>query len=384
VSSFVLLFDAAESEALSFGDGVSLVVEAMLQSPQFLYLLEDEVADAEVRKVVGYEMASRLSYLVWQSAPDEALYQAATTGALDTRDGVLAEVDRMLGEANAPRASSRFVRDWFALDSLRDAAREDLTLDMARQLLDAAVETYQGHIADGLPLADVLDSDSAYLPGFAADWYGLAPQGSGIARYDLSGVAERRGILTHPAPMTTISDRDIGGLVARGLFVLEHLLCRHPMSPPPDLNLSDFTSHLGPGATERDYSADRLANDACGSCHAQFDPLAYAFERFDGIGRYALKDDSGNDLRSDGELEGIPFETVGEYVSLLSEHDDVQRCVTQKHLMFALGARGEELGEEVDQVHQLFLEGGATYQAMIRAIVGHDVYRIVTIEGGGQ
>lgn len=380
IASLSALFDTASSEGLGFADGVALVIEAVLQSPQFLYLLEDETLDDDTRTVVGYEMASRLSYLLWQSAPDAALYEAAAAGELDTQDGVLAHAEAMLEGDHSARATSRFVRDWFDLDALAGTERADLSGDMALELLDASVQTYQAHVAEGLPLWGVFASNTVYLPEFAAEWYGLAAQ-SGIAAYDISGLAERSGLLTHPGPMTTISDRDIGGLVARGLFVMEHLMCKHPLSPPPDLNLTDFTSHLGPDATERDYSIDRLANDACSVCHGQFDPLSYAFERFDGIGRYALQDELGNELRADGEHDGQPFATPAEYVSLLSEDPDVQRCVTKKHLMFALGARGDALGDAVDQVHARFVDGGGSYEAMIRAIVGHHVFRVV-LDGG--
>ncbi len=383
VVTFAELFDTAEAEELTYVDGAKLVIQAMLQSPQFLYQLEDETIDGAYRKVQSYEMASRLSYLIWQSAPDAALRKVAAEGGLDTREGVLAEAERMLEVAKSTRSSARFVRDWFALDALDGTAREGLTVDMARGLLDGAVATYQSHVDEGLPIASVLDTQVAYLPGFAAEWYGLPSKGEGVERYELDDVQERVGILSHPGTMTTISDRDLGGLVARGLFVMEHLMCRHALTPPPDLNLSDFTTHLGPEATERAYSEDRMANNSCKGCHLQFDPLAYAFERFDGIGRYQTESETGQPLFSDGEFidgsETYSFETVDEYVSLLAESDSVQRCVTKKHLMFALGHRGEDLGPEIEQVHERFIAAGGTYEAMVLAIVAHDVFRTATL-----
>ncbi|MEQ9321153.1 MAG: DUF1592 domain-containing protein, partial [Polyangiaceae bacterium] len=381
------LFVTAADEALTFEGGAKLVLSAMLQSPQFLYLLEGEPenADGNVRIVKGYDMASRLSYLLWQSSPDDTLYDAAASGGLDTVDGVRAQVERLLAAENGRRATARFARDWFALDGLADTSREGLTSDMAKELLTAAVATYQDHVWQaGEPVVAIFDSAETQLPGFAAEWYGLTPVSDGVEPYDQSGVEERQGILTHPGVMTTISDRDLGGMVARGLFVMEHLMCRHPLEPPPDLDLSQFTSHLGPDATERDYSEDRMANDSCGACHKQFDPLAYAFERFDGIGRYSLVDENGNDLKSDGAIvvdgQSIPFETVGEYVGLLAENPDVKRCVAQKHLMFALGARAHDVKGAVDAVNEEATAAGGTYEALVLAIATSDAFRTVAPE----
>lgn len=387
IADFAMLFATAADEALTFEGGAKLVLSAMLQSPQFLYLLESEPenGDGEVRIVKGYDMASRLSYLLWQSSPDATLYGAAESGDLDTVAGVRAQVERLLSAEQGRRATARFARDWFALDGLSDTSREGLTSEMAKELLTAAVATYQDHVWQaGEPVVAIFDSGKTQLPSFAAEWYGLTPTSDGVEAYDQSDVEERQGILTHPGVMTTISDRDLGGLVARGLFVMEHLMCRHPLEPPPDLDLSQFTSHLGPDATERDYSEDRMSNDSCGACHKQFDPLAYAFERFDGIGRYSLTDENGNDLKSDGAIvvegQSFPFETVGEYVTLLADNPDVKRCVAQKHLMFALGARAEDVEDAVDLVHERATADGGTYEALVLAIATSDAFRTVAPE----
>lgn len=387
VADFAALFATAADEELTFEDGAELVLTAMLQSPQFLYLLEDEPENGsgQVRIVRGYDMASRVSYLLWQSSPDDTLYDAAASGELDSVEGVRAQVERLLAADRGRRATARFVRDWFALDGLADTSRADLTSEMAQALLAGAVATYQDHVWQaGEPIVAIFDSPSTQLPGFAAEWYGLTPVSDGVEPYDQGSVDERQGILTHPGVMTTISDRDLGGMVARGLFVMEHLMCRHPLEPPPDLDLSQFTSHLGPDATERDYSEDRLANDSCGACHKQFDPLAFAFERFDGIGRYSLTDEHGNELKSDGAIvvdgESIPFETVGEYVGLLAKNPDVKRCVTQKHLMFALGARADDVKGAVDTVHEEASAAGGTYEALVLAIATSDAFRTVAPE----
>ena len=268
VTRFAALFAIAAEEDATFEEAARLILEGMLQAPQFLYQLEDELVTNDAsRTVAGYEMATRLSYLIWQSAPDNKLYEAAAAG-LDTRDSVVAQADRMLSASLLPqRATERFVRDWFGLDALKNSEREDLTNEMAFQLLNAAVATYQEHVWNsGQPLSDVLTSQQAHLPSFAAEWYGLTPGGAGVEAYDLDSVPERVSILTHPGVLTAISDRDVGGIVARGLFVMEHLHCRQALTPPPDLNTP--TSSRTWGRTPPSVTTPKIAWRMTAASHA--------------------------------------------------------------------------------------------------------------------
>ncbi|MDQ3036468.1 MAG: DUF1592 domain-containing protein, partial [Myxococcota bacterium] len=388
VARFTPLFEAARAESLGFDDGARLVLVAMLQAPAFLYRLETQRTGTEgVRAVSGHELAARLSYLVWASAPDDALRRDAAEGRLDTAEGIDAALDRMLADERATRSTDLFVRDWMQLHRLDGISREDLDAAQARELVDAAVRTYQDHVWDaGLPLAGVLDGETAFLTPDIAAWYGLPSAGPGLARYDLAPVPERIGLLTHPGVLTVMSDRDVGGIVARGLFVMEHVLCAEPLEPPPDLDLSSFRSHLGPEATDREYSEDRIANASCGGCHVQFDPFAYALERFDGIGRHQLTSEHGRALREDGALpvrgaEAEPFANVDEYARLLAADPRVQRCVTEKHLQYALGRAIERADEHaVDAVHDTAAREGGTYEATIRAIATHEIFRALRTE----
>lgn len=387
-ASFAALFDAGAAEGLGFDEGATLVLEAFLQAPQFLYRLETQrTGDSGVREVDGHELAVRLSYLLWSSAPDATLLAAADDGSLGTPDGLHAQVDRMLADPRARRASERFIRDWMGLDALSGISRADLDGALAEDLADSTARYWQALIwEDGAPLEDALDSQTAWLTPEMASWYGVGSAGEGLVRYDISGVQERVGLLTQPAVLTVMADRDVGGIVARGLFVMERLLCSEPLSPPPDLDLSAFRSHLGPEATEREYSEDRLANEACAGCHTQFDPFAYAFERFDGIGRYRLESEHGRPLREDGEIIDesggtSSFDTVAEYAALLATDGRVQRCLTEKHVQFAVGrAMEHEDGDWVGEIHERYLSAGGTYEAMVRAIVAHPLFRTIRTE----
>jgi hypothetical protein len=369
--------------------GALAVVEAMLQAPQFLYRIEVErTGRAGVRVVTGHEMASRLSYLLWASTPDGELERAARDGSLDSAEGVAAQARRMLAvTARLQRASARFVRDWLALDNLRGVTRADLPAGMAQEMLESALAGVQDHLwTAGGPLAGVFESRPAWLTPALAAWIGIPrAMGTGLARYDLSARPERAGVLTHPGLLTVMSDSDNGGIVARGLFVLERLLCRHAVDPPPDLDTTAFLSHLGKEATLRQYSEDRIKNASCAACHAQFDPLAYAFEPFDGVGRYRKSNTYGRPLRSDGEiaLDGAtrPYRDAGELGKLFAGSADVARCLAEKGLQAGLGRLLETAeARVVDEVHRGFMAGGASYTALWLAVASHPVFRSLRTE----
>ena len=382
VESFGGLFDLAEAEGMSFEQGARLIIEAMLLSPQTLYLLEpDTNPDDEVVK--GYEMAQRLSFFIWQSSPDDALIRAAANGELDTADGVLAQARRMLAERPlSERATARFMRDWMALDRLEGASREDLSPELARDMLQSAVLTYQDHVWDqSNPLPELFNTQTHLLSGPLAELYGIPSKGASFEPYDLSEVEERVGLFTLPGVLAAMSDRDVGGIVARGLFVMEDLLCKHPLSPPADLDLTQFENHLEPEATERDYSEDRFKTGSCAGCHIQFDPFAFSLERFDGIGRYSERSEFDRPLRSDGSalLDGKPrpFETVQEFTTLFGASQEANVCLTRKHLQFALGfAMEKEHDPGVHQVYLDFTANGSTYESMVLAIVQNDLFRV--------
>lgn len=387
LTSFAVLFDVAQQESLGFQDGAMLVTEAMLQSPQFLYMLEDESTQDQERAIQGFEMASRLAYFLWQSAPDAALLEAAERGELDTREGVLTQAERMLARQElSERATERYVRDWLALDRLANTSRADLDASTARVLLESAIASYQDHVwRQRAFLPDIFTSTSQMLTPELAEWYGLDTLDPGLQPYDLTASQGRQGILTHPGVITAMSDRDVGGMVARGLFIMEDLLCKTPFDPPADLDLSAFTNHLEEGSTQRDYAESRLNEASCGACHIQFDPFAFGLERFDGTGRYSESSVQGRPLRQDGEMrldgEAKAYETTREFTLEFGHSREAQLCLTQKHLQFALGFPIEPHHQPaVQQVYLDFLHGGGTYESMALAIVQNDLFRTTSMQ----
>ncbi|MEL6346274.1 MAG: DUF1592 domain-containing protein [Myxococcota bacterium] len=386
VDRYAALFSTAEAEGMAFGEAGLLVLEAVLQSPAFLYHLEDEQLDGDERIVEGADLANRLSYLLWMSAPDEALMNAAVSGALSEPAALAAEVDRMLADPRARRATERYVRDWLALDTLANVERSDLDDTVRDAMVASAVATWQDHVwTDAAPVADALDLARITMPPELAEWYGLAPEGDGLQRYFLDEDGPRLGLLTHPAALTTMADRDVGGIVARGLFLQESVMCQPSLHPPEELDLSAFTNHLGPEATGREYSEDRLADGSCSGCHVQFDPLAWALEVFDGVGRHQTESEYGRPLRSDGFIRtqdgDQAYNNSSDWALLLAGLPEARRCVTARHVQLALGRPLSSADRSaVDAIHADAVAAGGDYSAVMHAVAAHPTFWTVSTE----
>ncbi|MEC7525445.1 MAG: DUF1592 domain-containing protein [Myxococcota bacterium] len=376
---FEALFAAVAAEEASFDEAAGAVLEAMLQSPQFLYLYLDETA--EERVVRGHAMASRLSYFLWLSAPDEALRRAAEAGELDSAEGVAAQAERMLDDPRARRSTARFIYDWARLATLPNGD------GLKPELVEATVAFYQDHVWErGEPLLSILTSQSAALtPALAERWH-LESLGDGVRFYDTSELEGRGGLLTQPGIVAGMTNADGGEIVARGLFLLDQMFCRDAPSPPADLQtiIDGFLEELPEDASDRLIAETRLERGDCATCHATFDPLAYGFEQLDYRGGFRTEDDHGNVMRTDGWIPGQytvsgfnePYADLDEYTAALARNPEVQMCFAQRHVEHAMGTQlGDRQRAAARDLAVELVAGGGDYRALVLAIVRHDVFR---------
>lgn len=388
IEVFSTLFAKLNDLGESFSAGAQAVLSAMLQAPSFLYRME-RTGPTPQAPASGHEIANRLSFLLWSSAPNDALLDAADSGALNDGDGIVAFASEMLLDEKARRSSERFARDFLRLDTLLDPGvqREGLTEGLRAELASAAVAFYQDHVWQRKqPLKTLFTSGASFLSPTMAAWYGLTPNGTGIKAYELTNTVGAAGWLSQPGAMAGTADRDAGGMVARGLYMERNVFCGEPTPPPPaDIDLEANSTHLG-DASERAYSEDRLSRPSCGACHARFEPLAYAFERFDGLGRHRTKDKNGNELRQDGWIpedfdEAKPaYNNLEAYGDLLENNANVQRCLTQKQLEFALGeslggGEGSIEAAFVNDIHKRFAMSEGRYSDFVMAFIAHPAFR---------
>jgi hypothetical protein len=363
----------------SYVEGVALMIEAMLQSPRFIYRIEDQRGAGPVG---DYELASRLSYIIWGGPPDVELMRAADDGELTDRSQVESQVRRMLKDRRAVTRSLQFVGDWLNVDRLANMQPNakrfpDWNAQLAGDMRQETLTFFEEIVwKQNRPLADLINAQFTFATPRLATHYGLKPRGAGLSRYDLSSVPARGGLLTQSSVLTIGGDD--ASMVTRGLFVLKDVLRGSVGDPPPGLDTTPVPSE--PGLSQRLIAEKRIGNVSCGGCHSKFEPLAFGLERFDGIGAYHDKDEHGNSLRDDGEIlfpgeaKPVKYNSSAELMDLLAGNDRVRESITWKVTQFALGRPlGAADARTVREIHQTAQQDGGTYQTLIAAIVTSDL-----------
>ena len=378
------LAESVQSSGGSLEGAVRHVVEAMLQSPRFLYRIEQQKGDGSRWPTDAHEVAARLSYIIWGEPPDPSLSAAAAAGTLHDVEELRRQVRRMLADPRSVARSLEFVSQWLdlgRLETLRPDS-EQFPLwnpQLAADMRSETIAFFKDLVWDqGRPLADLLNAQFTYLTPALAAHYGLDVRGSGLRRYDLAGIASRGGILTQGAVLTKGGSE--ASMVTRGLFVLEDLLFGEVGSPPPGTDTTPVPASAG--RSRRAIATDRVESSACGGCHSRFEPLAFGLERFDGLGSYHDFDEHGNELREDGEIlfpgsdEPVAYATAAEMMELLAASDRVQRNLTRKVTQFAIGRPLSPIDETVvDGIHRRSQARGGTYASLVEAIATSDLVR---------
>lgn len=382
VTNYSGILTAVASAGGTYEEGVALMVEAMLQSPRFIYRVEQQRGDGAEVPVGPFELASRMSYIVWGGPPDEELMQAAAQGKLFSQGDCRQQVRRMLTDPRAIQRSTRFVSDWLNLDRLDNMQPNGERFPnwepaLGRDMRDETIAFFKDLVWEqNRPLSDLFNAQFTYATGRLARHYGLEVQGEGLTRYDLSNVQSRGGLLTQGSVLTIGGDD--ASMVTRGLFVLKDVLRGIIGAPPPGVDTTPVPSK--PGLSQRIIAEKRIDNVACGGCHKKFEPLAFGLEPFDGLGAFHQEDEFGNPLRADGSLlipgtgEPVEYRDASELMDLLAGSDRVRETITWKLVQFALGRPlGAADAAEVQRIHRAASEAGGTYSALMTEIVMSDL-----------
>jgi hypothetical protein len=372
----------------SFTEAMSYILEAMLQSPRFVYRIESQRGDGTVWPVSQHELASRLSYIIWGGPPDEALLKAADEGRLDAKV-TAAQADRMLKDPRAKRRSQQFLSQWLNLGRLSNMKPDtkhfpnwdpSLAGDMRTETLaffDEIVWT------QNRPMSDLLNAQVTFATPQLARHYGLKPADDGLTRYDLKETPGRGGLLTHGSVLTVGGDE--ASMVTRGLFVMQDLLRGVVKDPPPCVDTTPVPTKAG--LTQRAIAEARIADKNCGGCHAKFEPLAFGLEKFDGLGAFHDKDRHGNTLREDGQIlipgeaRAVKYKSSSELMDLLAGSDRIRQTLTWKVAQFAMGRPLVAADAPVlAKIHEAAWKAGGTYPNLVRAIVTSDLVQMSQTE----
>ena len=327
-----------------FRDALGVVSEAMLQSPGFLYRwergLSAPLVDGTLVKFDDYEMASRLAYFIWNSMPDDALFELADASSLRTPEQVADQARRLLADPRADEALGDFITQWLELGPLLGAVKDteaypDFTPELRASMLAETLAFSREVLRGPAPtFVSLLTANYTFADTALAGYYGVSADSAG--RVDLTGT-ERLGLLTQAALLTVKGNSYRTSPVRRGKFILNRLLCSSVAPPPPDV--VPELPPPDPTKTLREQMAAHRESDACAGCHAVMDSLGFAFEHFDGAGKYRELE-AGRSIDASGsvDLDGatVSFGNARELVSALANSPETRSCFTRQWLRYAL------------------------------------------------
>jgi len=382
LDGLVGLLAVAREEGDGFEVGIRLALQAVLLSPNFLFRVEidpDPTSD-EKHALNDYELASRLSYFLWSSMPDEELFAAADAGLLQDPAELETQVRRMIADDKARALTQNFASQWLYTRNLA-AVTPNTTLypawnDELRADFRAETEAFfQSLLEDGTDMRDLLTADYSFLNERLAAFYGVpGVTGPELRRVTLpDGV--RAGLLGQGSWLTVTSHPSRTSPVKRGKWVLANLLCQEP--PPPPANVPALEEGANATGSVRQRMEQHRSDPACSGCHSAMDPIGFGLENFDPIGEWRTED-SGYPIDATGTLlDGTSFDGPRELALALHDDPALPDCIASRLFVYALG-RGEIDGDECDleAIATDFANGGYRLDELLVLVATSDAFRM--------
>ena len=394
VAALTAAFNAGKATDLK--TGIRLVIEVALQSPRFLYRVELGSAAQPGQAVVkldDWEMASRLSYLLWHSMPDDALFAAAAAGTLTDAAGVQAQVRRMIDDPKARSVAADFNAQWLRVGEIGSVEKMTSVFPGYSASIAALMEQETTRFLDSVTwdgagdLTTILTAPFTMVNGPLASYYGMSGvTGAAFVKAPLDGT-HRAGVLSQGGLLSLLAKANQTSPVHRGKFVREQLLC--DQLPPPPANLMIKPPELSSTLTTRQRFTQHSIDPACTGCHHLMDPIGLGFESFDGAGVYRATE-NGQPVDDSGEIKDSdvtgPFHGVAEMAAKLASSEQVRSCVTAKWFRYGYG-RGETDADacSMEALKAQFAAGGYKIRDLIIALTQTDafLYRLVVPPAGG-
>jgi hypothetical protein len=379
----------------AFADGIELAIEALIQSPPFLYRLEVGTpvpGSPTVAALTPYETASRLSYFLLGTMPDAQLFDAAASGKLVTPADIETQVQRMLLLPQAHSAVAEFHNEWLDLNNIAGATKDATLFPKWTPMLNAEVRqeaatfVEQTFWTDG-KLETLLTAPYSYLNSDLAAFYGVTGPTDPLAFVKtVFPPGQRAGILTQSAILGGFAKANQTSPVLRGKFVRENLLCQ-PLNPPPP-NVVITPPDVSPNTTTRQRYTQHSAAPLCATCHALMDQIGFGFENYDPIGRYRATDQgiavdgSGSLVQTD--VDGT-FNGAVDLASKLAQSVEVRQCVVKQWFRYANG-RADTADDvcTLNKLNQDFDDAQHDMRALRVKITTSDAFRYRSVNGGGS
>lgn len=391
--ALVALYTAKAAETDRAG-GVRIVLEAILQSPQFLYRIEPTTFPREgapssgaPTPLSGYEVATRLAFFLWVSTPDDALLDDARDGKLDTADGVRVAARRLMKDPRADDGVRSFHRQWLGLRDLEVVSKDALAPRFTRSMKAAMVEETLRFATNavergGDTIATLFTSNQSFVDAPLAELYGIPAPSPPFALVTLPA-DQRAGLLTQASVMARLANGDETAPVTRGKFVRERLLCDVVSPPPPDARITP--PKVDPTKPTKERFRQHRTDPTCNGCHERLDPIGFGFEHYDGVGAWRTGD--GNfAVDATGTITGldgadVSFDGAVELGARLAKSPQVRRCVATQWFRFAFG-RSETSDDDgaIDMIHGAFAASGFDVRELLVAIATSDALRYARSE----
>ena len=348
----------------AFDYGIEKAIEAILVSPDFLFRVESEAKGAKVHPVTPLELASRLSFFLWSSVPDEELLALAESGKLADPAVVKQQVGRMLDDPKSSALVENFAGQWLHIRNLATVKPDPVVFADFDESLRASMQRetelfFDSIVRDNRSALDLLGADYTFLNERLAKHYGIPDiYGSQFRRVVLHD-PERGGLLGQASLLTVTSPPNRTSVVQRGKWVLENLLGAPPPPPPPDVPSLEATTKGNQKLSLRAALEQHRANPSCAGCHAVMDPIGFALENYNGIGEWRTQD-GGSKIDASGKLpDGTQFYGPDGLRKTMTSarREEFAHTVVQKLMTYGLG-RGVEYYDQ-PTVRQILRDSAA-------------------------
>ena len=378
LDSLLAIYDLVMDGGDGFDFALQQGMKAVMMSPHFVFRVErdDAVGSAEPHPLTPFELASRLSYFLWSSTPDDALLDAARADELSTDEEIVAQVRRMLADPRSESLIDSFAGQWLYIRAVDDAAPDgatwpDFDEELRESLKGEMTEFFRTFKEEDRSMVELVTARETFLDARLAEHYGLdgfvPPDDGGFARVSFDG-ARRGGILTQGGMLTATSYPLRTSPTRRGKWIMEQLLCSAPPPPPPGVEgLPEIDE--GPEAqTVRQQLEAHVSDPTCASCHVRMDAYGFALEHFDPVGVWR-DTDRGLPIDATADIDGDAFDGGLEMAQVVAGNESLTRCMGQQLYTFAL-ARGPQDSDWrlLNIIHGQFEEGGFRFPALVEAI----------------
>jgi hypothetical protein len=366
-------------------DGLRYALAAVLMSPFFIFKLEVDPDPTSLapRRLNSHELATRLSYALWASMPDDQLFAAADSDALSTDEALDAQISRMLADPKAETFSDAFAGQWLNFRKLHDQEVDESVFTAYTPALVASMQTearryFSEFVQNELPVQGLMNARFSFMDSALATFYGATRASAGgpadFVRVETANI-ERSGMLTMGAFLVASSLPTRTSVVRRGQYVYERLMCGSIPAPPP--GIPGFPEAMK-GLTARELSAQHRADDACSGCHNIMDPLGFGLESYDGLGAYRTAE-GGVNIDTSGSLpSGATFSGGVELANALANDPSFVGCLTKKLATFAVGRLMDQTDDPHWVSHFAWKAGqskAASLPTLLRAIILSDAFR---------